>query len=167
MKNSIRAVLAACAMVIFTVAARAIESTWNYAVQVTAAVQSAPAQITLNWTQDTSVTPSGYTVYRKAPGATSWGSGTSLSGNATSYDDTSVTVGTAYEYQVVRNTGSYTAYGYVLSGIDVPLVESRGKVVLVVDNTNASALAAELTRMQDDLAGDGWTVVRLDVARSD
>src|ERR1044072_6054701 len=110
MKKQIRAVLAACIMVIFAVAGRAIESTWNYAVQVTAAVQSTPAKITLSWTQDTSATPSGYTVYRKSPGAASWGSGTSLSGSATSYEDTSVTVGTAYEYQVVRNANGYQAY---------------------------------------------------------
>jgi hypothetical protein len=167
MKNPIRAVLAACVMVILSLAARAVESTWNYAVQVTASVQSAPAKITLSWTQDTTATPSGYTVYRKAPGATSWGTGTSLPGSATSYEDTSVSVGTAYEYQVVRNAGGYSAYGYALSGIDVPLVENRGKVVLVVDNTHASALAAELTRLQEDLAGDGWTVVRHDVARND
>src|SRR3954471_5000086 len=117
MKNSIRAVLAACIMVIFTVAARAIEATWNYAVQVTAAVQSAPAKITLSWTQDTTATPSGYTVYRKSPGATSWGNGTPLAGTATTYEDTSVSVGTAYEYQVVRSANGYSGYGYVLSGI--------------------------------------------------
>src|SRR5262245_8776548 len=132
MKNPIRAVLAAVVMVILSVAARAIESTWNYAVQVTASVQSAPAQITLSWTQDTQSTPASYPVYRKSPGATSWGSGTLLPGSATSYTDTGVTAGTAYEYQVVRQAGGYSAWGYVLSGIDVPLVENRGKVVLVV-----------------------------------
>ena len=167
MKNSIRAVLTALVMVTFTLAARAVEATWNYAVQVTAAVQAAPAKITLNWTQDTTATPSGYTVYRKAPGASSWGAGTSLSGSATSYGDTNVSAGIAYEYQVVRNAATYSGYGYILSGIDVPLVENRGKLVLVVDNTNAPALAAELTRLQDDLTGDGWTVIRHDVARND
>src|SRR6185295_10099117 len=96
-----------------------------------------------------------------------WGGGTALAGTATSYADTSAVAGLAYEYQVVKNAGSYTGYGYIQAGINVPLVESRGKVVLIVDNTYASGLAAELTRLQQDLAGDGWTVLRHDVARND
>src|ERR1043165_7106156 len=70
------------------------EPTWNYSVQVSAAAQSSPPQITLSWPQDTSVTPTSYTVYRKAPGATAWGSGTALAGTATSYTDTGVAAGT-------------------------------------------------------------------------
>ncbi|MDB6115935.1 MAG: hypothetical protein JWQ62_2880, partial [Lacunisphaera sp.] len=167
MKNKLRAVIAAVVMATFALAARAIEATWDYAVQATATVQSSPATITLNWLQDTTATPNSYTVYRKAVGATSWGSGTTLPGSTLSYTDTNVTVGTAYEYQIAKDSGSYSGFGYVQAGIDVPLVENRGKLVLVVDNTNASALAAELTRLQQDLAGDGWTVIRHDVARND
>ena len=58
MKYSIRAVLVALAMSVFSLAARAVEATWDYAVQVTASVQTSPASITLNWTQDTTATPS-------------------------------------------------------------------------------------------------------------
>ncbi len=166
MKTLIRALFAAMVLGLLAQAARAIEPTWNYAVQVSAAVQASPAQITLSWPQDTTATPASYTVYRKAPGATAWGTGTTLAGSATTYTDTSA-VGTAYEYQVVKNAGTYTGYGYIQAGINVPLVESRGKLVLVVDNTNAANLAAELTRLQQDLAGDGWTVLRHDVARTD
>ncbi|HTL67265.1 MAG TPA: glycoside hydrolase family 9 protein [Lacunisphaera sp.] len=166
MKNTIRAVLSALVVLAFAAAARAVEPVWNYAVEVSASVQASPAKITLNWLQDTSATPSSYTVYRKAPGATSWGSGTTLPGNATTYSDTSVAVGTAYEYQIVKNAGTYNGYGYIEAGIAVPLVENRGKLVLVVDNTYASALASELTRLQSDLIGDGWTVLRYDVARN-
>jgi len=167
MKKTFCAVLAAVAMGCITHNGLAIEPTWNYAVQVSCAVQSSPPQITLSWPQDTSVVPNSYTVFRKAPGAISWGGGTALAGTATSYADTSAVAGLAYEYQVVKNAGSYTGYGYIQAGINVPLVESRGKVVLIVDNTYASGLAAELTRLQQDLAGDGWTVLRHDVARND
>ncbi|MBI3885758.1 MAG: glycoside hydrolase family 9 protein [Opitutae bacterium] len=167
MKQLIRALFAAVLLGVFAQVARAVEPTWNYAVQLSAAVQASPAQISLTWPQDTAGTPVSYTVYRKAPGAASWGSGTTLAGSATSYTDTAVSVGTAYEYQIVKNAGSYNGYGYIESGINVPLVESRGKLVLVVDNTYASQLAAELTRLQQDLAGDGWTVLRHDVARND
>jgi hypothetical protein len=145
----------------------AVEPTWNYAVQVSATVQESPAKITLTWPQDTSGTPSGYTVYRKSLTSTSWGSGTSLPGSATSYTDTSVTPGGAYEYQIVKAAGGYTGYGYIYAGINLPLVDNRGKVILVVDNTHTTALSFELNRLVDDLVGDGWTVIRQDVSRND
>jgi len=145
----------------------AVEPTWEYAVQVSATVQASPAKITLNWPQDAVGVPNSYTVYRKAPGATSWGTGTTLSGGTTTYADTSVVVGAAYEYQIVKAASSYTGYGYICAGIQTPLVEGRGKVVLIVDNTYAANLVPELTRLQEDLVGDGWTVLRHDVSRND
>src|SRR5712691_8120067 len=104
------------------------ESTWEYSVQVSATVQASPAQITLTWPQDTILLPNSYTVYRKDPGATSWGAGTTLPGTITTYTDTSVSVGAAYEYQVVKVTSQYTGYGYIYSGINVPLNDNRGKL---------------------------------------
>ncbi|MBU6400542.1 MAG: fibronectin type III domain-containing protein, partial [Verrucomicrobia bacterium] len=143
------------------------DDTWDYAVQVSAQVQTSPPQIALSWPQDTYAVPNSYTVYRKAPNDTSWGSGVTVSGATTSYVDSNVTVGTAYEYQVVKTAGTYTGYGYTYSGINVPLTESRGKVILVVDNTYASYLTNSLTRLQQDLVGDGWIVLRHDVNRTD
>jgi hypothetical protein len=145
----------------------AVESTWEFSVQVSADVQVAPPRITLSWPQDTYLAPAAYTVYRKAPAATSWGSGTTLAGTATNYTDTAVNVGTGYEYQVVKRTSQYTGYGYVYAGINLPLTEVRGRLLLVVDNTYAADLAHELARLQRDLVGDGWTVTRLDVSRTD
>src|SRR4051812_11532254 len=89
---------------------QASEPTWEYAVQVSAAVQSSPARITLTWPQDVVGTPSSYVVYRKAPGATSWGTGTTLPGTTTTYVDNTVAVGTSYEYQLVKNASGYTGY---------------------------------------------------------
>jgi hypothetical protein len=143
------------------------DSTWVYAVQISATTQTSPPQITLNWEPD-QYGANSYTVYRKAKDANSWGGGTTLSGSASSFVDTSVAVGSAYEYQIVKAASKgYTGYGYIYAGINVPVVDNRGKVVLVVDNTYASQLASELTRLQSDLAGDGWTVVRRDVGRGD
>src|SRR5581483_6418647 len=61
----------------------------------------------------------------------------------------------------------YNGYGYVQSAINAPLVDNRGKVILVVDNTYAAQLTNELARLQQDLVGDGWTVIRHDVNRND
>jgi hypothetical protein len=149
------------------VTVNAVEPTWNYAVQVSATVQESPARITLTWPQDTQGTPSSYTVYRKSLTDGSWGGGTTLPGSATSYTDTGVSVGGAYEYQIVKAASGYTGYGYIYAGVNAPLVDNRGKVVLIVDNTHASALSTELNRLQQDLVGDGWTVIRHDVSRND
>jgi hypothetical protein len=142
------------------------ESTWEYSVQVSAIVQSNPAQIVLTWPQDTVIRPASYTVFRKAPGASRWGTGVPLPGTSTSYTDHNVAVGTGYEYQVIKNTSRYIGYGYIYAGINLPLVEDRGKLLLLVDNTYAEQLASELAQLQLDLAGDGWTVIRNDVSRS-
>ena len=143
------------------------DSTWVYSVQVSASVQSSPPRITLSWPQDPYGANS-YTVYRKSKDASSWAGGTTLSGSATSYVDNNVASGASYEYQVVKSASlGYTGYGYIYAGIDVPLVDSRGKVILVVDSSQAASLATELSRLEQDLAGDGWTVVRRDVSRTD
>ncbi|PWU16241.1 MAG: hypothetical protein C5B50_13945 [Verrucomicrobia bacterium] len=143
------------------------DTTWEYSVQVSATVQASPAQITLSWPQDVNLTPNNYTIYRKAATDTSWGSGTTLPGTVTTYTDNNVTLGIAYEYQIVKVTSLYNGYGYIYSGINVPMTENRGKLLLVVDNTFSVSLTNELARLQQDLVGDGWTVIRHDVNRSD
>jgi hypothetical protein len=51
--------------------------------------------------------------------------------------------------------------------VNVAITENRGRIVLVVDKSQGSALSNELARLELDLVGDGWGVTRLDVARSD
>lgn len=147
------------------------DTTWNYAVEITASVQANPPQITLNWTQDTNGTPASYTVYRKAPTDTAWGNPiATLAGTTLSYTDTSVAAGTAYEYQIVKDMNQsfgYYGYGYIESGIQVPLADQPGTCVLIVDNTYSSALASGLQQLQQDLMAEGWSVIRHDVSRTD
>ncbi len=145
--------------------ARAVENTWDYSVQVSATVQLAPMEITLQWPQDTNATPASYTVYRRMLGATQWGGGMTLSGRTTSYTDANITAGRAYEYRIVKTARLYTGYGYIAVGVRAPLVDHRGKILLLVDDSFRSALAPELARLQQDLAGDGWIVIRRDVSR--
>jgi hypothetical protein len=90
-----------------------------------------------------------------------------LPGTAGGYLDTNVAVGTTYEYQVVKTTPHYNGYGYLYGGIEVPAVEDRGRLLLVVDKTYAGELTAELAQLEADLNGDGWAVTRLDVSRAD
>src|SRR5437588_6848703 len=160
------------AVILFALTIRsalAVDNTWDYAVLVSAGVRASPPQITLSWPQDTAAVPDSYTVYRKSLSATSWGAGTVLAGAVTSFTDNNVAVGASYEYQVFKTNAAYhsSGYGYIYTGINASMVENRGKLVLVVDNTYAGDLAGELGRLQQDLVGDGWTVLRHDVGRSD
>ena len=135
------------------------------AVQLSATVQASTSTITLAWTSLSSTTS--ITVYRKLKSATTWGTAiASPSTTATTYADNTVSVGTAYEYKVVRVAGGVTGTGYISSGIQVPPVDYRGKMILLVDNTFSTSLSAELGTLQNDLRADGWAVVRTDLARS-
>src|SRR5207248_52270 len=72
-----------------------------------------------------------------------------------------------YEYQIVKNAQGYKGYGYIQAGINVPLADNRGTAILIVDKTYAASLATELRRLEQDLIGDGWGVIRHDVGRND
>jgi hypothetical protein len=138
----------------------------DYAVKASATVSTSPARITLNWVSNAGA--SSYTISRKTQNSSTWTQVASLGGSVTSWTDSNVSVGGAYEYQIIApNSDGYTSTGYIFSGVNASMTESRGKILLVVDSTYASQLAAELTRLQQDLAGDGWTVVRKDVSRND
>ena len=133
------------------------------AVQLSASIQHSPPSIQLSWLPN----PDGldYMVYRKAPDVGAWGTGIPLEGAATSYVDHTVTPGVEYEYCVVKTTAIFPGYGFICAGIDTPLVEDRGRLILIVDASQASVLGAELARLQQDLMGDGWQVIRHDVSR--
>jgi hypothetical protein len=83
-----------------------------------------------------------------------------------SYEDTSVTVGKAVEYNVQRR-GSTTGNAYAVGGIKVPFPEDVGVVALVVDSATNKALATQLSRLEQDLAAEGWDVERVEVEATD
>jgi hypothetical protein len=154
-----------CLLVAFET--KAEELTYVYAVQISADIQVAPPQITLNWQPDP-LGANSYTIYRKALTDTNWGNGITLSGSASNFIDTVVTAGTTYEYQIVKSgTPGYTGYGYIYSGINAPLTENRGKLILIVATNSTVGLSSELTQLETDLIGDGWRVLRHDVSSND
>ena len=129
-------------------------------------VTQLPPKITIQWLAPTLPCYS-YTVYRRQLGEKGWDNLpiAELTGDATSYTDSAVLTGVSYEYRIDRLAATYHGIGYICAGIDLPLVEERGGVLLLVDSS-LSELAAELQRLQLDLIGDGWRVVRLSVPRS-
>lgn len=135
------------------------------AVQVSAVGQLSPPRIILSWPGDTNAT--NFSISRKVKDTNVWSALVTLGGTASNYTDAAVSVGSAFEYKIVKNTSTgYIGYGYIFAGINAPLIENRGKLILIVENTFTNDLAAELSRLQQDLIGDGWTVMRHDVNRT-
>ncbi len=135
------------------------------AVQVWAEAQTTPARITVKWVPMSGAT--GYTVYRMAKGGTNWGSSiATVSGSVNEYQDNGVSTGIAYEYRVDRAGSNVGGTGYILAGINVPAIEHRGTMVLVVDDSFTASLATEISELVVDLRADGWVVVRHNVSRN-
>jgi len=137
-------------------------------VSISATATTAPApKIVLSWIADAGATS--WTVSRRgtnaAGGTGDWSTLATLPAGSTSHTDTSVARGNAYEYRIVK-VGPHRGKGYILAGIEAPLLESRGKVILLVESGLAAALAQELRLLEQDLAGDGWEVLRHDVEKS-
>jgi len=160
----------------------------GFSVTVEAKVQSSPKPaITLTWNSDDRA--ESYAVFRKDPTMHSWsdqaewGSAiANLGKDVLTYTDENVTPGIAYEYQVLKvctpagiktiNLGftdtvtTYFGSGYVLSGINVSPILSRGTVILLIDSTMVSPLSAEIARLEQDLKNELWTVVKRTAPRA-
>lgn len=151
----------------------------DYAVQVSVTLRDDPPAIVLAWPEGPTQRSDDYAVFRRAPSAPSWGEPIATAvathdDGRRSFTDEAVEPGKVYEYKVEKRLGAKTdagehhlAFGYVLAAIRAPLVEQRGAIVLVVDHTIAEPLAPEIARLQNDLIGDGWRVVRHEVARDE
>jgi hypothetical protein len=139
----------------------------DFVVDLGASVVTNPPQITLNWALRLSGNITNQTLYRRLKGESSWTFTNALTTNTTSFVDSSVSAGVEYEYWLARKLNVYgeRANGYLSAGINVPFVENRGKLILIVDDSMTNALAPELSQLQQDLIGDGWTVLRHDVPR--
>lgn len=92
-----------------------------------------------------------------------------LEGDSLGYDDTTITIGEVYEYRVVGDTigSSYSAMGTVTAAIDLPAVENRGSVLLVIEESMRDPLAPEIAELKYDLIAEGWLVADESVAATD
>ena len=123
--------------------------------------------VRLHWPENDN--PANYFLSRKNPNETEWQFLGMLTGTPTEYTDTTVASGTRYDYRVQRVYADTIlhgklhpvrlASGYVRASVEAPLVESRGSVLLLVDETVEPALRTEIDRFKQDLTGDGWAEV--------
>ncbi len=146
-------------------ASRSLQSQ-KYAVRISAEVQQDPPQIKLLWPKAECLS---YVLYRRAFGGKHWSAAPAavLKGEATSFIDKKVKIGEQYEYRIDKFAAAYVGRSYLCSGIDLPLVEDRGAVLLLAESGIALALDKELLQLSHDLAGDGWRVIQRQVSRDD
>ena len=84
------------------------------------------------------------------------------------YTDSKLTLGQSYEYRVFREGfGGFQSSGaeHFSVAMNAAPIEERGRVLLLVDQTLANELSADLLQLREDLVGDGWSVLRHDVPR--
>ncbi|HRI01246.1 MAG TPA: hypothetical protein PK006_09370 [Saprospiraceae bacterium] len=140
---------------------------------INADVQENPAQIKLSWLQDTA--NGGYTIWRKLINEEHWGDSLIyLPPNSTFWVDTSIQIGIAYEYQILKSLPAFPygngtpnfGSGYIYSGIKVEAQHHRGACLVVIERSIQRAISFEIARLLDDLQNDGWTFDTISVTRN-
>jgi len=134
-------------------------------VLLTASIQESPAKITLNWPSYAAATK--YYIYKKGKDESFWlNSPDSVVGTATSYVDTKVSVGVSYEYRVIRIAPT-VGFGYIFAGIKIPETDTKGGMLVLMEDTYLGQLTAEKDQLIQDLTNDGWSVYFDTVKRTD
>lgn len=123
-------------------------------------------KISLYWATIVSLPVYTQKVFRKLKNDTTWTQIATPAATASNYDDTNVVVGTEYEYKIERttqvNTDSNPATGFLSTGIEVPAVDFRGKILLFVESSLKAQLSTEVNQLINDLKGDGYIVKDFD-----
>lgn len=115
--------------------------------------------VTLNWPSKSFT--GNYLIFKRTDlNNMDWGSPIStLSSSETSYTDNTLLPGTAAEYRVVAANGSSAqAFGYIYVGNKLTEVLYKGGIMLLIDSTMETPLAAEIARLENDLRLEGWKV---------
>ena len=128
-----------------------------------ASVSQAPLTVHLRWRSSPNMA---WRLQRRLWGITNWTDLTDKAGWSYEDADAGLRSGQAYEYSVAPAFAGATPKPFRI-GVNLAAKETRGRVVLLVDDQMSAALANELGQLQQDLIGDGWKVLRHDVPRHD
>ncbi len=140
------------------------QSPADYAVQLSATVQTTPPLILLSWKPLAGVLT--YDIYKKPKDSLNWGSPiATLSSSDSSFKDVNVIVDSAFEYKVGAK-GLTDATGYIYAGIKAPAIHYRGRMLLLIDSAYTATCSVALLQLMKDLSGDGWELVRFDLSRN-
>ena len=158
--GQIRAIFAMGILILAPLASPAAEP-WLLASETVKGVNA----VQLRWKVQPSITS--YEIRKRLSGTTTWSDPiATVHGRVGEYLDQDVQPGEAYEYNAKLVGGTATPrLTLAACAMDLPLIESHGKIILLVDHTVATPLADKLTRLRDDLTGDGWGVIQRIVPR--
>jgi len=132
----------------------------EYLVNALATVTTNPPSIKIKW--DTQLSATSCVIQRKTIDATSWENLPALTDTSSQYTDLNVQSGQAWEYYISRSLPAISgsaANQYICVGIDLPVVDYRGKVILLVESSVASFIQPQVQRLIIDLTCDGWQVL--------
>lgn len=143
------------------------------AVILEATIQEFPPHIQLTWVKDT--VNLGYTIYRKFRDDQVWSDTlVNLNPASTTWTDTAISIGTAYEYYVLKsmpkfpeNEGPVPGTGYIYAGLKVPATHFRGGCLVVIDSSIVKAIQPEVDRLLVDLESEGWNPSAILIDRND
>lgn len=122
-------------------------------------------KINIEWDYDSLAL--NYNIYRKFKNDTSWEELVKLDKSVTKFTDSNINIGIGYEYCLKKKRLDFDAFGYYYAGIELPEVEYRGKVLLIIDNTIYPNIIDELKVFKKDLIGDGWSIIERICRRSE
>lgn len=136
-------------------------------IEITTQTQNSPTALIFTWPAIFKGTQ--VSIFRKTKNALDWDLTkpiATLPGNATTFTDNTVVDGMAYEYFFRGFGEDGNPYTYIYGGVNVAQTDNRGKLILLVDDSFTTSLSAELKRLEEDIEGDGWQVIRHNVNRN-
>ena len=87
--------------------------------------------------------------------------------NISDFTDNDIQPENKYEYKIrILKPCRIPTETFVTAGIKVRETEYRGKIILLVDSLFAEPLQVEISRLESDLIGDGWEIIRKDISRN-
>lgn len=139
----------------------------NQSLAVIATCSADPGFIKFDWPADNFTGT--YNIYKRLSRDDQWGNPIiSLAGTDSSYTDSNIVVGEAYEYRFFKSQGSnLVSLGYLYAGVQKQAYESEGHIILLIDTSYAAALDMEIDRLESDLRAEAWSVSRKYVSRSE
>ena len=140
----------------------------EFAVRASVVVREDPVRFEFTWHPVKTGVSAPYSIYRRTEQSAAWGKpvATLPAGSVSFTDQDGLRAGVRYEYRISTGTNSRNmSCTYLAVGVKVPMIDSRGKILLIVDETMAPGLQPEISRLKRDLTGDGWQVIQHNVPR--
>ena len=163
-------------------------NTKDHSVLINALANEADNSITLSWLEND--LELGYKIERRKLGASYFPISplAELEGKIHEFVDNDIDPGQVYEYKITglrngsvsltfeRQDGTefdsavafnFNSYGYILAGVKAVSDNQTGRLLLLVDETIAEPLQAEIERYKIQAANEGWDVVSREVPRTE